>query len=283
MTPSEFLYKLKNLPPDTPLTPNHIIAILETLEQSKPAGEDLDKLPNAKLIDEEALADWLGESTSTLQKWRLTGKGPKFVKKPKNVAYKVGDVRDWLDHLTVSSTAETHTRLNRLETDFFNPVPYMYTTVTPEPMPFFQTLSLLEEEIEGFVLERLEYFAIPQDNLTAWLYLRVGNGFMTDLKYEVEEFIQSGANVNQIATRLMDQQIITFSIADLMASFDGIDSGYGALLTTLLDNGLDISEVKQPEELFRKSVRSYGLFHKLSGTLRNKSVETYVELSETLT
>jgi hypothetical protein len=34
-----------------------------------------------------------------LQKWRLTGKGPKYIKKPKNISYKVGDVKDWLDNL----------------------------------------------------------------------------------------------------------------------------------------------------------------------------------------
>jgi hypothetical protein len=97
MQPSEFLAVLKSLPADTPLTATHIAALLETLSPvlQNPASVDLDSLPASRLIDETMLADWLGESVSSLQKWRVSGNGPKFVKNPKSVRYRVGGVRDW--------------------------------------------------------------------------------------------------------------------------------------------------------------------------------------------
>jgi hypothetical protein len=73
-------------------------ALLETLSPilKNPASVDLDSLPDSRLVDETMLADWLGESVSSLQKWWVSGNGPKFVKNPKSVRYRVGDVRDWI-------------------------------------------------------------------------------------------------------------------------------------------------------------------------------------------
>lgn len=61
-----------------------------------------------KLISEDVLAQWLDESPSSIQKWRLTGKGPKYIKNPKLVRYRVGDVRKWIDQNSVTSTANYH-------------------------------------------------------------------------------------------------------------------------------------------------------------------------------
>lgn len=65
-----------------------------------------------KLISEDVLAQWLDESPNSIQKWRLTGKGPKYIKNPKLVRYRVGDVRKWIDQNSVTSTANY--RANRL-------------------------------------------------------------------------------------------------------------------------------------------------------------------------
>jgi predicted DNA-binding transcriptional regulator AlpA len=118
MTPSEFLYHLKQLPANTPVTATHIAAILETLAPllSQKPQADYDNFPSSKLIDEETLAEWLGESASSLQKWRLKGAGPNFVKGPKSVRYSVGAVRDWIASRTVNSTSEATVKgLNKLE------------------------------------------------------------------------------------------------------------------------------------------------------------------------
>ena len=102
------------------MTAIHIAAILETLSGNLKlkANTDFDSLSQSKLIDEEMLADWLGESPSTLQKWRVKGGGPQFVRLPKSVRYSVGAVRDWIETHTVSSTSEAHVKgLTKFETD----------------------------------------------------------------------------------------------------------------------------------------------------------------------
>ena len=148
MQPSEFLAILNNLPADSSLTATHIAALLETLSPilEKPVPIDLDSLPNSKLIDETMLADWLGESVSSLQKWRVSGNGPKFVKNPKSVRYRVGDVRDWIAHNTVQSTSEATTRLSRfgdMWDGFDDPVPAII--VNNVPMGFFRSLDAIED------------------------------------------------------------------------------------------------------------------------------------------
>lgn len=118
MIQPEFLYKLKQLPAETPLTANHVIAILDTVSSllEKTISIDYDSLPNSKLISEDTLAEWLDESSSTLQKWRVKGGGPSYVRGPKSVRYSVGAVRDWIDSRTVKSTNEAFAKgLSKLE------------------------------------------------------------------------------------------------------------------------------------------------------------------------
>lgn len=116
MTPDEFSYQLAKLPSDTPLTAAHVAALFAALTPKSPTALNLDELPSSKLIDEAALADWLSESPSTLQKWRVKGGGPAFVKNPKSVRYAVGAVRDWIATRTVRSTSEaTALSINRFD------------------------------------------------------------------------------------------------------------------------------------------------------------------------
>lgn len=109
MTPSELEYKLKNLPPNTPITAEHIIAILGALQAPQVISNNAGAYStwdNDKLIDTETLAEWIGEIPNRLKKWRVDGLGPKFISKSKHVAYRVGDVRDWLKSRTVQSTTQ---------------------------------------------------------------------------------------------------------------------------------------------------------------------------------
>ncbi len=109
MTPSELLFKLKALPPETPLTTAHVVAILSSLhapQALKEGSSGYSSWDAEKLIDTQTLAEWIGESPDRLKKWRVDGTGPKFVSKPKHVAYRVGDVRDWIASRTVQSTTQ---------------------------------------------------------------------------------------------------------------------------------------------------------------------------------
>jgi len=48
------------------------------------------------LIDEVALAARLGVSRSTLQSWRYTGRGPRFIKLGRMVRYRTADIDAFL-------------------------------------------------------------------------------------------------------------------------------------------------------------------------------------------
>lgn len=50
----------------------------------------------AELIDELTLASRLGVSRSTLQSWRYTGRGPRFIKLGRMVRYRNADVDAYL-------------------------------------------------------------------------------------------------------------------------------------------------------------------------------------------
>lgn len=137
MKNNPLLEKLKSLPPETTLTATHIAAVVSALMEE----EDYDKAPSSKLIDEQKLADWLGESVSTIQKWRVKGDGPKFVKNPKSIRYKVGDVRDWIEKRTVSSTSEATVK-GLLKWEVTMPVMKYGQSIE---IPFFQSLEIDDE------------------------------------------------------------------------------------------------------------------------------------------
>ena len=51
-------------------------------------------------------AEYLRLSKSSLDRWRLTGDGPKFAKAGARVIYKRADLDAWLDDRTYRSTSE---------------------------------------------------------------------------------------------------------------------------------------------------------------------------------
>ena len=55
----------------------------------------------------EAAAHYLGITTSTLAKYRLTGEGPKFARIGKRIVYLNQDLDAWMLARRVTSTAET--------------------------------------------------------------------------------------------------------------------------------------------------------------------------------
>jgi predicted DNA-binding transcriptional regulator AlpA len=51
-------------------------------------------------------AQYVGLAVSTLEKLRLTGAGPRFLKLSRSVRYRVADLDEWLAARVVSSTSE---------------------------------------------------------------------------------------------------------------------------------------------------------------------------------
>lgn len=64
-----------------------------------------DYTPTDKL-DTEAAARYCGCGKSTLEKLRLTGKGPVYLKPSRAVVYQVSDLDAWLKARKFSSTSE---------------------------------------------------------------------------------------------------------------------------------------------------------------------------------
>lgn len=56
-----------------------------------------------------AAAAHLGLSVSTLNKWRVQGRGPRFLKLGRAVCYRIQDLDAWLEAQIKSSTSECDT------------------------------------------------------------------------------------------------------------------------------------------------------------------------------
>ncbi|MBR9653555.1 helix-turn-helix transcriptional regulator [Thalassovita aquimarina] len=65
-----------------------------------PASEFLDGF-----IDEAKAADFLCQSVRTVQKWRVTGFGPKFYKSGRSIRYRRRDLLTWGDERRRKSTS----------------------------------------------------------------------------------------------------------------------------------------------------------------------------------
>ncbi|MND57391.1 hypothetical protein D3C80_485190 [compost metagenome] len=51
---------------------------------------------NETLIPSRLMPAYIGLSSQTLARWRHEGKGPPYVKIGRLIAYKVGEIRNWL-------------------------------------------------------------------------------------------------------------------------------------------------------------------------------------------
>lgn len=57
------------------------------------------------LIDEAKAADFLCQSVRTIQKWRVTGFGPKFCKSGRSIRYRRRDLMEWTNARRRASTS----------------------------------------------------------------------------------------------------------------------------------------------------------------------------------
>lgn len=58
------------------------------------------------LLDEKLAANYLGFAVSTLQKRRVAGLEPRFVKLSRLVRYRKSDLDEWITRSVVNSTSE---------------------------------------------------------------------------------------------------------------------------------------------------------------------------------
>ncbi|SLN64569.1 Helix-turn-helix domain protein [Roseovarius albus] len=69
-------------------------------DNNQPAMDYLDGF-----IDEKSAADFLCQSVRTIQKWRVTGFGPKFYKSGRSVRYRRRDLLAWAETRRCGNTS----------------------------------------------------------------------------------------------------------------------------------------------------------------------------------
>ena len=65
---------------------------------------------HAASVTTEAAANHIGLAVSTLEKLRVKGGGPLYIKMGRAVRYRMGDLDRWLDERVVSSTSQESSR-----------------------------------------------------------------------------------------------------------------------------------------------------------------------------
>ena len=269
MIDNEAIHRIKQLPKDTPITAEHVIAILEWATRSeKPQAST-----RTDFITEAELADWLGDSVSSVQKWRVAGKGPRFVKKPKGISYNVADVEKWIEERTVSSTSEatmkglslftvvpvfTHmveglpkqlSLVKSLATEQA-PESFSFLEFTAKKMmaahePLMYSLAANNEEASRLATTEL----LADFNVGYWFYTYcLNNGFCRGDKYKLLEaldlLIERGADLNTTFQGAQASYTLGHVMADchgtkFFVDFTGCQRTYEDVLVYLLNRGLD--------------------------------------------
>jgi hypothetical protein len=104
---------------------------------------NLDKLPDDKLLTEKHLAFLLNVSLSKLQKDRVAGNPPRYVKIRGAVRYSLGEYRSFVRGNTVTSTAQADLRGKYAGTEGLTPYARIGSTI----YGFLDTLDLDIDEI----------------------------------------------------------------------------------------------------------------------------------------
>lgn len=66
---------------------------------------------NSDLLATAAAAPYIKHAESTMNRWRVEGSGPPFIKLGRKVFYRKADLDAWLERHVVSSTSEAGARL----------------------------------------------------------------------------------------------------------------------------------------------------------------------------
>ena len=251
MTPEVFKQQLQSLPPNTPITAEHILAILSVLSPSnvQPSDQAYSTWDSGKLINQKVLAEWIGESESTIEKWRKLQKGPIATYKGKKVIYEVGAVRDWLKSNTHKSTAEHRQSKNdeiakSMGLSNFGSIEYdsVFATIYINDIatPFFETIRDNEEDYLEMEFTGYQVVWTEKDSFASVLL----SGY--ELKIEAEKIVDeilrivdTGTPINKLQTVLINNQAHSINLTHLIALNTYEFDQYTLLIKDLYNAGLD--------------------------------------------
>lgn len=253
MTPEDFKSRLSNLPPDTPITAEHIVAIFSAMIDNPKIDENYSQWDSDKLINQTVLAQWLGESESTIEKWRRKkGDGPDPIFKKGKVSYRVGAVREWLDKITYKSigeyqAAKSKEKLNKLglksfTTEYDSVFPSIY--LNHIATPFFDTIRDNEDDYLEMNITGYQTVWTEKDSIAS-LYLS-----SHELNIEVDKIIEellrlkvNGTDLNKLETILINNQAHSINLTHLIALNTYDYDQYTILVKELYSNGLDFHTI----------------------------------------
>ena len=91
-----------------------VMGLYAAMESHHDARQPQDGELDRYVIRAKEAAKFIGVAEATLAQWRMTGEGPQFVKNgPRQVLYRIGDIRAWIDKNVVASTSAYHAREGR--------------------------------------------------------------------------------------------------------------------------------------------------------------------------
>jgi hypothetical protein len=269
MSPEQFQQQLAELPADTPVTAQHILAMLEILRNASkpqtiaqaPKDQNYSKWDDQKVIDQDTLAEWINESPSTLEKWRMTNNtGPQATYKKKRVGYQVGKVREWLNQNTHDSNVQ-HQHAKQAE---------LQAALTGKKI---KKLFYLETELTGFEVRWNQ-----TSSLAYW--------FNEQLIYNPEKAVarlEVRGNINEVSLSLVSGEVQKRTLAHTVATLPYSSQGaYQDLIVDLLNLGVDFTAVDEQgrdavklaehlnNECFARTVRTYNQYWELQEKLGTK-------------
>ena len=256
MSPEDFKNKISNLPSDTPLTVEHLLSIISTLDVESKVDNNYSQWDKDKLINQKVLAEWLGESESTIEKWRRKkGDGPDPIFKKGKISYRVGTVREWLEKQTYGSigeykAAQRKQKMEKLGLRTFSAggVEYEFDSVFPSisindiAYPFFETIREDEADYDEMNITGYEVMWTENNSLSS-IYL---SNLELDIDSEllIKQFSglkANGTDLNSLQTILINGDIQTINLSHLIASKPYKDEALSALLIGLSELGLDFN------------------------------------------
>lgn len=249
MTPEDFKSRLSNLPSDTPITAEHIIAIFSAMIDNPKIDDNYSQWDSDKLINQTVLAQWLGESESTIEKWRRKkGDGPDPIFKKGKVSYRVGAVREWLDKITYKSigeyqAAKSKEKLNKLGLkSFTTEYDSVFATIYINDIatPFFETIKDTEEEYLDMNFTGYQVVWTEKDSFASLLL----SSFELNIEAEkiVDEILRitdTGTHINKLQTVLINNEAHSINLSHLIAQNTYDFDQYTLLVQDLYNAGLD--------------------------------------------
>jgi predicted DNA-binding transcriptional regulator AlpA len=102
---------MKNQTNDSQLTDVTENALMP-VESSESRGHSFE---DTRRVSSLRAAELLGVSETTLRKWRMGGSGPRFIKMGSRVVYDTGELEDWLERRSRTTTTSSYRAPSRVE------------------------------------------------------------------------------------------------------------------------------------------------------------------------